>query len=88
MESYGVGAAHVKDTQLHAKVAQPNKDIHFTLEPAQSTFPVRKGNADLLKALNANIAQLRESGRLAEILETHGLEGEAANPGEPRLFGD
>lgn len=41
-------------------------ELSFSLEPAQSAFLVQKGRGDLLAALNETIAELRESGRLAE----------------------
>lgn len=88
VESAAVGAAYVEGTNLKSVVAEKHDDIRFTHEPAQSTFPVRQGNTGLLEALNANIAELRESGRLAEILESHGLDPATADPGEPRLIGD
>lgn len=88
VESAAVGAAYVEGTNLKSVVAEPHEEIHFTLEPGQSTFPVRQGNTALLEALNANIAELRESGRIAEVLEANGLDPAAADPGKPRLFGD
>lgn len=62
-------------------------ELSFSLEPAQSAFLVQKGRGDLLAALNETIAELRESGRLAEILKKNGLDPSAAEPGEPRLLG-
>lgn len=88
VESAAVGAAYVEGTNLQAVVAEPHDQILFTLEPAQVTFPVQQGNAALLAALTDGIAELRASGRLAEILESHGLEPTAADPGEPRLMSD
>lgn len=87
VESLGVGQAYVKGTQLKAVLAKPHDEIHFTQEPAQSTFPVRMGNTALLEALNDDIADLRKSGRIAEILEANGLDAAAADVGEPRLLG-
>lgn len=86
VESAAVGAAYVEGTNLTSVVAVPNEAIRFTLEPAQSTFPVRQGNTALMEALNANIVELRDSGRIAEILEEYGLDPASADVGEPRLL--
>lgn len=88
VESAAVAAAYVEGTNLQSVVAEPHDEIRFTQEPAQVNFPVRQGNAGLLEALNDGIVDLRESGRLAEILEAHGIDGSAAEPGEPRLMSD
>lgn len=88
VSSYGVGAAYVEMTNLQAVVAEPHDEIRFSREPAQVNFPVQQGNTDLLEAINDGVAELRESGRLAEILEAHGIDPSAAEPGEPRLMED
>ncbi|MBN0048485.1 hypothetical protein JS756_31170 [Streptomyces actuosus] len=69
------------------KVAESFKEVAASTEGAQSTFPVRQNSTDLLTALNEDIAELRENGRLAEILKANGLDESAAEPGEPRLIG-
>lgn len=59
--------------------------VPSTIQPSQVGFPMPDGSDDLQAAINADVAELRENGRLAEILEAHGLEASAAEVGEPRL---
>jgi polar amino acid transport system substrate-binding protein len=40
----------------------------------------------LIAAINQDIATLRKSGKLAEILQKHGMDPSAAQPGQPRLL--
>ncbi len=88
-ESYTV----VKEAQkagaypgLEVKVVEPDERVAASQEPGQSTFPHTKGNDAMTAALDADIAALRASGRLAEILVAAGLDASAAEPGEPRLI--
>ncbi len=88
-ESYTV----VKEAQksgayagYEVKVIEADDRIPATTEPGQSTFPHTKGNDAMTKALDEDIASLRKSGRLAEILVAAGLDASAAEPGEPRLI--
>lgn len=87
VDSVGVAAEFTEGTDLQVEVMDPLDRLTFSLEPAQSAFLVQKGHDDLLEALNADIEELRSSGRLAEILEENGLDPSAAEPGEPRLIG-
>lgn len=68
------------------KVIEGDDRIPATMEPGQSTFPHTKGNDAMTTALDEDIAALRKSGRLAEILVAAGLDASAAEPGEPRLI--
>ncbi len=88
-ESYTV----VKEAQkagayegLQVKVVEADERVAASREPGQSTFPHTKGNDAMTKALDEDIASLRKSGRLAEILVAAGLDASAAEPGEPRLI--
>ncbi|MBE2275345.1 MAG: amino acid ABC transporter substrate-binding protein [Rhodobacteraceae bacterium] len=67
-------------------VVESDERIPATVEPGQSTFPHTKGNDAMTTALDEDIAALRASGRLAEILVAAGLDASAAEPGEPRLI--
>lgn len=86
VDTVGVGNEFTRENDLLVEVAEPFEEISASLEPGQSAFVLEQGNDDLLEALNATIEGLRESGRLAEILEEHGLDPSAAEPGEPRLI--
>jgi polar amino acid transport system substrate-binding protein len=68
------------------KVVEADDRVAATMEPGQSTFPHTKGNDAMTTALDEDIAALRKSGRLAEILVAAGLDPSAAEPGEPRLI--
>ena len=47
------------------------KVVAWTEEVSSSLIPVKKGNEDLLKAINEAIDELRESGELAELSEKY-----------------
>ena len=52
------------------------KVVAWTEEVSSSLIPVKKGNEDLLKAINEAIDELRESGELAELSEKYfGMDG-------------
>jgi polar amino acid transport system substrate-binding protein len=71
---------------LQVALAEPFDAVKASVEPAQSTFPIPKGHEDLLKALNADIAKLREDGTLSTILTKNGVDPSAAQVGQPRLI--
>lgn len=88
VDSFGSGVYNVKDDAVDVVVADKFDEVAASMEGAQSCFPLPKGNDAMLKAFNEDIAELRESGRLAEILVEHDLDASAAEPGEARLIGD
>jgi len=81
-----VGAGNYNAQGYQVEVAEPNPAVPVTQEPGQSNFPMNKDNPALIKAINEDIATLRQSGKLAEILEKNGMDPSAADPGEPRLL--
>lgn len=85
VDSFGSGVFSAEDFEV--EVAEPFDGVAASLEGAQTTFPLTQGNTSLLEAINDDLATLRESGRIAEILEANGLDGSAAETGDPRLIG-
>lgn len=85
MDSFGSGSFNAPN--LKVKVAKPDSVIGASLQPPQTTFPISFDNPALLKALDGFIATIKADGRLAKILQSHGLPGSAANTGAPRLIG-
>ncbi|HVK25388.1 MAG TPA: ABC transporter substrate-binding protein [Actinokineospora sp.] len=81
----GFGSASFSAKGMSTSVASPDPAVAASQNAAQSTFPVTKDNTALQEALNAGIAKLKSDGRLAEILKKNGLDGSAADTGEPRL---
>lgn len=71
---------------MEIEVIQPHPGIKASMEPGQAAFPLTKENTALLEMFNDNIAKLRESGKLVEILVKNGLDASAAETGEPRLL--
>lgn len=71
---------------MQIAVAQPFPEVIASMEAAQSAFPVSKQNPELLAAINANIATMKEEGTIKEILVKHGLDESADETGEPRLI--
>jgi polar amino acid transport system substrate-binding protein len=86
VDSYGSALQTQEETGLEVQVAKPDPRVAASEEPAQAGIPVSPGNEGMLEALNAVIADLHESGRIAEILESYGLPASAADVGEPRLI--
>lgn len=86
IDSYGSGVYNA-DGDVIVEVIEPDDRIAASREAAQISIPIPKGNTALLTALNENIAELRERGELARILETNGLDASAADTGEARLIG-
>lgn len=87
IDSFGSGVFNTEGEDVEVVVADSFEEVAASTEGAQSSFPVPQGSEDLLTALNEDIAELRESGRLAEILVEHDLDESAAEPGEARLIG-
>lgn len=52
----------------------PTPAVESSQTPQLPNYPHTKGNEDLTTSLNAAIAEARESGRWAEIVETYGLD--------------
>jgi polar amino acid transport system substrate-binding protein len=85
IDSYGSGKFN--NPSLKVEVTQPDKRVKASLQGAQSSFPVPKSNTALLKAMNADIAELHSSGDMAKILTDNKLPASAADTGKPRLIG-
>ncbi|MFC3205471.1 substrate-binding periplasmic protein [Aquamicrobium soli] len=71
---------------VQIKVADKDERVQASVNAAQAGLPLSKDNADLLAAVNADLAEIRSSGKLVEILEQFGLPKSAAEVGEPRLI--
>lgn len=65
---------------------QPDSRIPVTAHPGQLNWPTKLDNPDLTKALNENIAELREDGTIAELLKKYGMDPSAAEVGEPDML--
>lgn len=88
VDGFAVGSAAQQDGALQGiqiKVAEPDDRVQASVESAQAGLPMSKDNPELLAAADAVIAELQESGRMVEILETYGMGASAADVGEPRL---
>lgn len=84
-DSYPAAAHAAKGFEV--KIAEPFDQVAASVEPGQSGFPLPPDNEEMIKAFNADIAELHKSGKIAEILKANGLEASAADVGEPRLIG-
>lgn len=85
VDSYG--SAKFNNPNLKVEVAASDPAVAASQQPAQSTLPVPKGNAQLLKAIDEDIAELHKSGDIAKFLEKNGLPKSASETGDPRLIG-
>lgn len=86
IDSYGAAIHNLPSEEYQVHPVEPDERVAASMNAAQIGFPIAPGNAELAAALDEFIAELRADGRLAEILEEHGLDGSAAEVGEPRLI--
>lgn len=70
---------------IKVNVAAPDERVRATLMAAQASFPYSKAAAEFGAALDANIAEMHADGTIVKILKSYGLDGSAADVGEPRL---
>ncbi len=89
LDGYSVGVlAHnqgqMKDIVI--KVIKPDPRVAASMEAGQGTFPEYKGNPDMNKAIDEDIATLHSDGTIAKILVKYGLDPSAADTGAPRLI--
>lgn len=85
VDSFGSGKFNNPD--LEVEVTESDPAVAASQEPAQSSFPVPKKNTKLLKAVNADIADLHKNGDMEKFLEKNGLPKSAADTGGARLIG-
>ncbi|MBV2185937.1 MAG: transporter substrate-binding domain-containing protein [Rhizobium sp.] len=88
-DGYSTGVSAIKQGSLNGiqvKVMDPDERIAASREAGQGTFPMSKKNEAFSAAIDADIAELQKSGKIAEILAKHGLEASAADTGAPRLI--
>jgi polar amino acid transport system substrate-binding protein len=65
---------------------QPDSRIPVSAHPGQLNWPTKLGNDALTKALNENIAELRNDGTIAELLKKYGMDPSAAEVGAPDML--
>jgi polar amino acid transport system substrate-binding protein len=88
-DGYSTGISAIKQGTLvgiQVKVMDADERIAASREAGQGTFPMNKKNEAFSAAIDADIAELHKTGKIAEILVKHGLEASAADTGEPRLI--
>lgn len=84
LDSYPVAAQAIagddalKDT-WKVEVADPDDRVDASIQPAQTTFPLTKGNTSLLDAIDADVLTLREDGTLGKIFENYGLDSSSVD---------
>jgi polar amino acid transport system substrate-binding protein len=89
LDGYSIGvlahnAGQMKDIQI--KVIKPDPRVGASMEAGQGTFPEYKGNPEMNKAIDEDIAELHANGTIAKILVKYGLDPSAADTGAPRLI--
>lgn len=67
------------DTTLKIEAFEPDERIGASVDAAQTAVLIQPGNAKLLEAVNAVIAEMREDGSLTAALEENGLDPAAAD---------
>lgn len=66
--------------------AEPDQRVRASIEAAQSGFALAKGNDEVTKALNDDIAKLRETKVISDVLQAYGLSAGDSNVGAPRAI--
>lgn len=66
--------------------AEPDQRVRASIEAAQIAFALAKGNNELTKAINDDIAKLREAKGIDSALQAYGLSAEDSKVGEPRAI--
>ena len=70
-----------KDKTSKLEVLQPDERVAASVGTPQTAVLVQKGNASLVEAVNQVVADLRQEGKLAEILTENGLPESAGDVG-------
>ena len=86
IDSYGSAIFNNTEDKYKVEVVKPDERVAASQEAAQIAIPVAPGNQELVDAINAFIKEIREDGRLEQILKDNGLDPSAADTGEPRLI--
>lgn len=81
VDGFGVGTVNGEGYEIVA--AEPNDAVSASQNPGQTNFPMNQDNAELIEAVDADIATLREDGTLAELLKKYDMDPAAADPGAP-----
>ncbi|MEO3825807.1 transporter substrate-binding domain-containing protein [Actinomadura sp. B10D3] len=71
---------------LKMRVPPADPRVAATSSPGQAGWPHRKGNDAMTKALNEDIASLRQEGVIARALKKYGLPESSADVGKPNLL--
>jgi polar amino acid transport system substrate-binding protein len=86
IDSYGTAQYLYRDTDFQVKQLAEDERIATSLEPGQTAVLVSKDNPALTTALNVGVAELHESGFIADALQKVGLDPSAAETGAPRIL--
>lgn len=86
IDSYGSAVHNNTDGGFTVEVVQPDERVAASKEAAQICIPVAPGNEALATAINEFVAEIREDGRLAQMLVDNGLDASAAETGPARLI--
>ena len=86
IDSFGSAVHNNSDGAHQVQVVQPDERVKASKEAAQICIPVAPGNEALASAINEFVAQIREDGRLVQILKQNGLDASAAETGPARLI--
>lgn len=86
LDSLGAASALFKGESMSIKPLAADDRIQATSEPAQIGFPLTKGNASLLEAMNDAVAAWHKDGTIKDALGNAGMAVSLADVGDPRLL--
>jgi polar amino acid transport system substrate-binding protein len=89
IDSYGAQQYAAKtDKSFKVEKAKPDARVATSSQPPQIGFMLTKSNKAMLKAFNADLAELSKAGKIKKILVDNGLDPSSADVGAPRLISD
>jgi polar amino acid transport system substrate-binding protein len=86
LDGYGAATIATKGEKYTIEVLEKDDRVASTSVPSQTAILFDPANTDLSDAFNTLAAEMREDGRLVDILAEYGLPASAAEVGESRLI--
>jgi polar amino acid transport system substrate-binding protein len=86
LDGYGAAVVATQGEDYTIEVLKQDDRVSSTNEPSQTAVLFDPSNDGLAEAFNELSVEMREDGRLVDILRKHGLPASAAEVGEARLI--
>ncbi|MDR1513418.1 MAG: transporter substrate-binding domain-containing protein [Propionibacteriaceae bacterium] len=87
-DSVAVSQDKARGTEFQVAVAAPDDRVAASVKAAQIGFPLVKGNAELLAAVNEDIEKLHADGTIKAIFEKYDVDTSLLEVGDAYLIGE